>query len=123
MPINLVPVSVPVTLQSIVDLARESLNDDKTSGSDSACRYKDASLLLHANDGLDQIRNMRPDLFIGQFNFDGSQAVLTDYFPLSLRYKRALADYIIFRAESKDDDAVNSARVDLMAKLFTGELS
>lgn len=107
------------TLQNVVDLAREDLNDAAKT------RYADSVLLKHANDGLDAMLMGRPDLFIGQFTTmqDGAQFALGDNLPVEGRFKRVLADYIVFRAESKDDDAVNAGRAELMAKLFQAELS
>lgn len=104
------------TYQTVLDLARESLNDaDKD-------RYSDATLLKHANDGTDEMFSLRPDLFLGFYSLDfatnGAQFALGDTLPFDSRFKRHLADYIVFRAEMVDDEHVVSGRAELSAKLF-----
>lgn len=103
-----------VTLQDVIDSARETLNDDDQD------RYSDPKLLAHANEGLDELFLHRPDLFIGQLDTyagDGSLAAADD-FPIDSKYRRAIADYAIARAEMKDDEHVLSQRATLMVQLF-----
>lgn len=108
------------TMQQVLDLARESLNDDDK------VRYTDVSLLKFANDGLDEIYMLRPDVFIGSFSAaaltDGNQRVVGDPLPVDGRLRRALADYIIARAELKDDEHVNSGRAVGLMKFFEKRL-
>ena len=104
------------TYQTVLDLAREDLNDDAKD------RYTDAQLMKHANDGTDEMLGLRPDMFIGFFSLDmvtnGAQYATTDTLPFDGRFKRVLADYIVARAEMKDDEHVVSGRASLMAQLF-----
>jgi len=90
-------------IQDIVNLARESLNDDEK------IRWPDDECLLYAQDALDAIYQIRPDLYITQFNtFNAETLKLTSQNPLETRYRRQIADYIIMRCMMKDDEAVNA---------------
>ena len=104
------------TFQSVVDLARIPLNDEDK------VRVTDATLLAFANHGMMALVKRRPDLFVGQYaNLPTGQNVLTDAFPLAAGYVQTLADYCTFRAESIDDEFINSGRAALFMQLFNGE--
>lgn len=104
------------TYQSVVDLARIPLNDaDKD-------RVTDATLLSFANHGMLQLIKRRPDLFVGQFgSMPTGQNVLEDTPPLPAEYVQTLADYCAFRAETIDDEKMNSGRSLAFAQLFGAE--
>lgn len=104
------------TYQSVVDLGRIPLNDvDKT-------RYSDETLLMFVNHGLLVVVKRRPDLFIGNFsNLPDGEKTLTDAFPLPAEYAQLIADYVTFRAESTDDEHVNTNRAIAFAQLFGSE--
>lgn len=104
------------TYQSVIDLARIPLNDaDKT-------RYSDADLLAYANHGMLALVKRRPDLFIGSYtSLPDGQKTLTDSFPLSVQYVQTVADYVVSRAETSDDEHVNTGRAALFAQLFGAE--
>lgn len=104
------------TYQSVVDLARIPLNDtDKV-------RYSDATLLAFVNHGMLTLTKRRPDLFIGQYaNLPNGEKVLADAFPLPAGYVQTLADYVTARAESIDDESVNSGRAAAFMQLFGSE--
>lgn len=104
------------TYQSVIDLARIPLNDaDKV-------RVSDATLLSFANQSVLQLLKRRPDLFIGSFSsLPTGQAVLGDQFPLTAQYVQTVADYITFRAETIDDEKMNSGRSLAFAQLFGAE--
>lgn len=109
-----------LTYQSAVDLARIPLND---TGKD---RYPDSILLAFANQGVLQILKRRPDLFSGQFaalgNWADGARQLGDAFPLPAGYLQTVSDYITFRAETVDDEHVNSGRAAAFARFFEGEI-
>lgn len=102
-----------VSNQSVVDLVRESLNDDEK------IRWTDAECLKYLQDAMDYLYNMRPDMFYTQLTtFDSSTLTLdsdgdetfdsvTDGFPLPNRHRRTIADYILMRCQTKDDEAVS----------------
>lgn len=104
------------TYQAVIDLARETLNDP------GKVHWSDDELLKYANDGTDELLSLRPDMFIGflyySFVTDGAQFVVGDALPFDGRYKRVLADYIIFRASTKDDEAASNSRAAAALQLF-----
>lgn len=107
------------TMQSVIDFARMTLNDDEK------VRDTDADLLVYANIALDEAYRLRPDLFLGQYTAtaltEGNQRALGDAFPIDARFRSAVADYIIGRAEIADDEHANSGRAGaLLAKFEKG---
>jgi hypothetical protein len=104
------------TYQDLVNVARLPLNDtDKA-------RYSDADLLAYANGGILTLLKRRPDLFIGQFaSLPNGSASLATAFPLGVEYIQTIADYVTARAESTDDEHVNSGRAALYMQLFGSE--
>jgi hypothetical protein len=80
------------TMQSVIDKARLDLNDDDK------VRHPDVTLLVFGNDFIQEAGKTRPDLFFPNPPPDSSLA-LGATFPLSDRYTRACADYIIARSK------------------------
>lgn len=108
------------TVQDVVDLARITLNDaDKV-------RDSDPDLAKFVNSGLDEFYMLRPDLFIGSFTAaaasEGHQLELAEPLPIDGRWKQLLADYVVARAQTKDDEHVNSNRVALMLRTLEARL-
>src|SRR5438128_2554409 len=86
-----------------------------------ARRAPDAELRRYVVDGLNAIKNERPDLFLG--NWVAIESVGNgDALPITAQFLRPLVDYVIARAESKEAEHVTSARVDLMLKLAGSQL-
>lgn len=85
------------TAQNVMDLARIPLNDN------GKVRWSDPELLQHLNQGLEQIRRARPDLFDVWTDFS---LIVTDTVPLAAAYHQNLADYVAARAFAKDDEEV-----------------
>jgi len=104
--------------QAVLDLARDTLNDDDQT------RYTDADALMHGNDAVREAYAVRPDLRLGGYGvaYDEATNASTDDFPLPDQYKRAVADYIIGRMETKDDEHVLSGRATMALQLFQGQL-
>jgi hypothetical protein len=94
------------TIQTVIDNARQTLNDDDK------VRWPDAECLTYAQDALDAMFYLRPDLFHGQFAtiFDSETLTLASVMPISDRFRRQVGDYIIFRCETKDEEAVLTGR-------------
>ena len=67
------------SMQDVIDRGRDPLNDRLKK------RWDDPSLLRYAVDGLLTVRQIRPDLFIGQFDLDLTALGLDDDFPLPAR--------------------------------------
>jgi hypothetical protein len=109
-----------LTYRSAVDLARIPLND---AGKD---RYPDDMLLTFANQAVLQVLKRRPDLFSGLLSrlteWPDGERLLGDAFPLPAEYLQTVADYISFRAETMDDEHVNSGRASVFARFFEGEI-
>lgn len=104
------------TYQSVVDLARLPLNDV------SKDRYSDATLLSFANHGMLTLAKRRPDLFFGQYAaMPDGEKILTDSFPLAAGYVQTVADYVTARAESIDDENMNTGRASAFMQLFGSE--
>lgn len=85
-------------------------------------RLPDTEGLAYVVDALNTVKNARPDLFIGKWTAIETIA-LTDALPIDSQFFRPIVDFTIARAETKDAEAVESARVELLAKLGGGFLS
>lgn len=81
-------------IQDLVNLARLDLNDEDKD------RYTDIQLLNHIRTYVQEALRSRPDLFIGRFfaTTPSYTLLLSDKFPMSDRYIRSCADYVIARA-------------------------
>jgi hypothetical protein len=99
-------------MQDVVDDARVPLNDE------AKVRYGDDKLLRYANAGLRRIYTIRPDLRLGLYATPITDLALTDPFPLVEYYRQPLADFITFRAETVDDEHINSGRVNVFMQSF-----
>lgn len=100
------------TLQTVVDLARDPLNDaDKD-------RYTDAQLLLHAIHGLLVAYRNRYDLFMAGGTVPTITMTLASTFPLPDEYLQVFADYVTARAEQVDDENAANTRAAQFATLF-----
>lgn len=106
-----------VTMQNVVDRSRETLNDDDK------IRWSDEEGLRAGQEALDAVFQVRPDLFIAQLaTFDSAALTLDSAFPIEGRYRRQVEDYIIFRCELKEDEAVNTNRADQAYRFFLDRL-
>ena len=105
------------TLQNVLDLARESLNDaDKTS-------WPDSKLLAYANDAIQRLVVMRPEIFLGQYtNLPSASLLTSDILPFSDRHKRAVADYILARAFMGETEAGSTEKSAAYLQLFGAEI-
>lgn len=93
------------TVADIFATSREILQDED------AIRYLDTELLRHYNNGLWELRSVRPDIFTGTFSVPMPQATSTnDTFPVSDQFRSAMAMYIAGMAELRDDEFAVSGR-------------
>lgn len=104
------------TMQDVVDRARIPLNDA------TKVRYTDATLLAFLNAGVSRTYAIRPDLKFGGYATAYTDLALSGVFPFPLRYVQTLADYVVFRAETGDDEHVVSARAAMFLANFDKEL-
>lgn len=88
------------TLQHVINTSRVDINDDDK------VRYSDAVLLSYANSYIQEIYKNRPDLLHRVVLNPPITAtlLLTSQFPLSDRYIRPCADYIIARAKMRNTE-------------------
>lgn len=105
------------TVGEVIASALPTLNDPDQ------VRYPDAEIIGFVVDALSFIRNVRPDLFIGLFATPIGTLTRASALPLEEQFFRPVVDYVIARCETKDDEHVLSARVDLMAKMAGGFLT
>ncbi|APW38443.1 hypothetical protein RD110_15580 [Rhodoferax koreense] len=105
------------TVQQAIDSARLTINDKDAS------RFANADMVGFLVDGLNYARQIRPDLFLGNFGTDIDTLVLTAPLPITSQYFRPMVDYLIGRCEMTDDEYASSGRAELMAKLSTGFLT
>jgi hypothetical protein len=99
------------TAAQVIDSALKTLNDEDQD------RYKDPELMDFITDALQAIKTARPDLFIGAFATPISITDRANNLPIDDQFFRPVVDYVIARCETKDDEAVVSARAELMFKL------
>jgi len=107
---------VAYTIQQVVDRARGPLNDA------AGTRYSDTDLLRYVNDCVMQLRRRRPDLFFGRYSALPGDKVISDALPIADEYMPAVVDYVIARAETRDDEQALQARAALFFQLFEGEV-
>lgn len=103
------------TVGDVLTSARDTTQDV------AARRAPDAELRRYVVDGLNAIKNERPDLFLGSWG-EIEAVASADALTLPAQFFRPLVDYVIARAESKEAEHVVSARVDLMLKLTGSQL-
>ncbi len=102
------------TVQNAADDARLTLNDAQK------VRYPDTELLTYANMAYQLLRRFRPDFFVGNYSNGALPTLLglTDTFPVDDMYRPAIADFLIARAESKDDEHIVQQRAQAFFQLF-----
>lgn len=104
------------TTTDVITEARITLNDTESD----SYRYSNEDLLKFVNAGLDEFFAMRPDLFIGSLTLSGAteghQLALGADLPIDGRMKRHLIDYVIFRAETSDDEHTVNGRASAFLK-------
>ena len=104
------------TLQTVIDLAREPLNDELSDDADP--RYTDEQLLVHVIHGLLLAYRNRYDLFMGGVTVPTTAMTAGSTFPLPDEFLQVFADYVTARAESRDDEFVISERAAQFGTLF-----
>lgn len=96
---------------------------DGTLGDYDRTSYTEAERIGFVTDAVQAIKNMRPDLFIGQFGTSIGTLTATSVLPLDDQFFRPIVDYVIARCETKDEEHVVNGRIDLMLKLAAGFVS
>ena len=104
------------TVAEVLADASRTLNDE------ALVRYKQPELIGFVVDALQGLRNVRPDIFVGKLNTAIGTLALASPLPVEEMFYRPIVDYVIGRAETKDDEHVVSARAQLMMNLAGGFL-
>ena len=108
------------TFQSILDEARTLLNDEVIDES-TITRYTATQLLGYTRQGLVEARRVRPDLFLSNLTGAFPAYAATDVVPMPEEYHVCLADYVVHRAELRDDEfAVDGRSTNLYQKFKAG---
>lgn len=104
------------TFQNIIDDARVDLQD--TAG----VRYTTAQLLGYANDGVQEMFRYRPDFLLGRYTAASTTYVVGDTLPIPNQYRMLLTNYLVFRAEVRDDEYAVDGRAAAFLGRFEKEL-
>lgn len=107
---------MPRTVADVLASAREIIND--TDGGADGANYRTADTVLvgFVVDALNAMRNVRPDLFLGQW---GELTVTAaSPLPVDAQFFRPVVNFVAGMAELKDDEHVLSGRAKLMADLM-----
>lgn len=110
------------TFQQIINDARVVLND-VVEDANTITRYTEAQLLGYARAALVDARRLRPDLFLSNLTAAFPAYSATDTVPIPEEYIVALTDYVVHRAEMRDDEfAVDGRAVVMFQKFKSGML-
>jgi hypothetical protein len=86
-------------------------------------RYPDESLIEIVNEGMLEARRIRPDLFIGRLSADLALVTsLSDPMPLPQQFYGPLKNYVVGRAEMRDDEFTNDKRATTLYGAFMAAL-
>lgn len=88
----------------VITDARVDINDESSE------RYTDPQLMSFANDGVREVKKVRPDLFFGSYSSALSTYTSAQNIPFDDLYVQFLKDYIVFRANMRDDEENSAAR-------------
>lgn len=104
------------TVQQVLDRAWEILQDDGT-------RYPEAELCAHVVDAVQQVRSVRPDIFVGAY-----AAALPDTLtvaqalPIPDQFFASVSQYVAGMAELRDDEFAIDGRAMMMKETLTKKL-
>lgn len=114
-----------VTIEDYITEVRDLLQDTV----DSPYRYDNAALIRALNNGLLEIRRIRPDLMINYFDegeipqFETDDSELEEDVPLDQMYRSALVYYIAGRAQLRDEENTQDARAAMFLNKFVNQLT
>lgn len=110
------------TFQTVMDDARVILNDQITALNPDP-RYTEAQLMSYARSALIEARRVRPDLFLSNLTTSFAAYTAASTIPISDDYLLPLVDYVVHRAELRDDEfAVDGRSATLYQKFKSGLL-
>ncbi len=90
-------------------------------------RYQDAELYFALTEAMADARACRPDLFL-VVGLDAAPTFITSalantVFPLAWQYAPAFIDYIVSRAETRDDTYTDNGRATILAARFISRMT
>lgn len=105
------------TVKNVVDRVQITLQDKK------GTRYPADQLVGYLIDGLHLARQLRPDMFIGRYNYVIPDAMaLTDNLPVPDHVFGPLANYVTGCAELRDDEFAVDGRAMTLREMLTKNL-
>jgi hypothetical protein len=105
------------TFQTIIDSARVILNDTGTS-----YRYTDAQLIGYCNEAILEVKRTRPDFFFGQYTTTLPTYTATSTVPIPTEFQSTLVNYLVGRAEFRDDEFTVDSRASAFMGMFKSGL-
>lgn len=111
---------MPRTVQDVLTQARALLQDTRD-----PTRYADAELVRNLDEAISEARRLRPDLFVGRIR-DGVALLtgkpLTTPLPIDDMLFTATVNYVVGRAEIRDDQFTTDGRAVTLITMFQGAL-
>ena len=105
------------TFQNIIDRARVILNDTGTT-----FRYTDAQLIGYCNEAIQEVKRTRPDFFFGQYTATLPTYIASNTVPIPNEFQTTLVNYLVGRAEFRDDEFTVDSRASAFMGMFKGGL-
>lgn len=100
------------TFQELISSARVVLNDEDS------VRYTDAQLEEYANDAIREMKILRPDWFLGQYTATPTTYTSASTVPVPDSYIVFIKDYLVFRANLRDEEATSESRASAFLSRF-----
>lgn len=85
-------------------------------------RYATNDLMRYANDGVQIAFRLRPDFKLGNYTVGSVTYVATDEVPLPEAYQMLISDYVVYRAELRDDEYSQDGRAASLQNKFISDL-
>jgi len=101
--------------------ARVLLNDEITDLNPTP-RYTEAQLMSYARSALIEARRVRPDLFLSNLTTSFAAYTAASTIPISDDYLLSLVDYVVHRAELRDDEFAVDGRSSTLYQKFKASL-
>lgn len=94
---------MPLKYSDAITSARQRIQDEDST----AYRWADDKLLAYAKDGIAEMFDIRPDIFMGLFltlDLTFPSVTVNSDLPMPPQYKPLLSEYIVYRAMSEDNE-------------------
>jgi hypothetical protein len=104
------------THREVLEQARVLLQDNR-----SPYRYSDLQLLANLKEALGELWRLRPDAFYGQLAIDYIPPTGWDEdLPVEAVFFTPIVNFVVARAEMRDDEFVNDNRAGILYAAFQG---